>query len=184
MTTPPRGDYAGVPLNPAGRKTADAWDPAHDEAASDQCKAYGVGGIIRMPGRLHITWQDDETLKLEADAGTQTRTLSFRAPSTQGGDWQGISLAAWDRSTSGRLHASAALTGGDDGDGPVRGKARQRRRRHGIRRSIDVPDGDSLLAASTEVVDPTQRRSPSDEHAPQKQPTSRMESDAVTAAIK
>src|SRR5262249_24466626 len=56
---PPKGDYVGVPLNPAGRQAADAWDPARDEAAGEQCKAYGVGGIRRMAGRRPITWQDD-----------------------------------------------------------------------------------------------------------------------------
>src|SRR6266705_2079529 len=64
MLTPGKGDYAGVPLNAAGRKMADAWDPARDEAAGEQCKSYGAAGIVRMPARLHITWQDDTTLKL------------------------------------------------------------------------------------------------------------------------
>lgn len=100
MTTPPKGDYAGVPLNIAGRQAADAWDPARDEASGEQCQAYGVGGIMRRPGRLHITWQDDETLKIETDTGTQTRTLAFRAPRSQGGDWQGVTAASRDRSPS------------------------------------------------------------------------------------
>ena len=63
--TPPKGDYVSVPLNPAGKKIADAWDPAKDEAAGEQCKAYGAAGLMRMPARLHIFWQDDNTLKLE-----------------------------------------------------------------------------------------------------------------------
>ena len=116
MTTPPKGDYTGVPLNGAGRKAADAWDPARDEAAGEPCKAYGVGGIMRMPGRLHITWQDDETLRVEADAGTQVRALVFRGPRSQGGDWQGASAAIWDRSTSvmgaAGLFAPAGARGG------------------------------------------------------------------------
>src|SRR5579864_8551569 len=33
MITPPKGDVVGVPLNAAGRKIADTWDPAKDEAA-------------------------------------------------------------------------------------------------------------------------------------------------------
>ena len=41
MVTPPKGDYRGVPLTPEGRKVADAWDPAADEAAGKKCKAYG-----------------------------------------------------------------------------------------------------------------------------------------------
>ncbi len=54
-------------------KIADAWDPAKDEAAGDQCKSYGAPNILRVPGRLHVTWQDDQTLKMETDAGKQTR---------------------------------------------------------------------------------------------------------------
>src|ERR1700691_205357 len=63
MVTPAKGDYASVPINPAGRKVADAWDPAKDEAAGDQCKSYGAAAIMRVPGRIHITWQDESTLK-------------------------------------------------------------------------------------------------------------------------
>ena len=102
MVTPAKGDYDGVPINPAGRKAADAWDPAKDEAAGNQCKAYGAAAIIRVPGRLHITWQDDTTLKLETDAGTQTRLFQFGAkpPAGENG-WQGFSLASWDRQTGG-----------------------------------------------------------------------------------
>src|ERR1700746_2384529 len=42
MVTPPKGDYASVPLSQAGRKAADAWDPAKDIADGNQCKAYGA----------------------------------------------------------------------------------------------------------------------------------------------
>src|ERR1700758_3886078 len=77
MVTPARGDFAGVPLNATGRKLGEAWDPAKDEAAGEQCKAYGAAGLMRIPGRLHIFWQDDNTLKLETDAGSQTRILTF-----------------------------------------------------------------------------------------------------------
>src|SRR5688572_13854775 len=33
MITPPKGEYGSVPLNAEGRKIADSWDPAKDEAA-------------------------------------------------------------------------------------------------------------------------------------------------------
>src|SRR6059036_1307298 len=75
MVTPPKGDYASVPINPEGRKVADTWDPAKDEASGNACKAYGAAAIMRVPGRLHISWQDDNTLKIETDAGQQTRLL-------------------------------------------------------------------------------------------------------------
>lgn len=104
MITPPKGDYASVPLNPEGRKAADTWDPAKDEAAGLQCKSYGAPNIMRVPGRLHITWQDDNTLKVETDAGNQTRLFHFgeaQSPSGQP-DWQGFSVATWEGSPAGR----------------------------------------------------------------------------------
>ena len=93
---PNKGDFAAIPLNPKGKKIADAWDPAKDEAAGEQCKGYGAGGIMRVPGRFRFTWQDDQTLKVESDAGTQTRILYFGNPQDQGGDWQGVSKAEWE----------------------------------------------------------------------------------------
>src|SRR5712692_6830572 len=96
MFTPPKGDYSGIPLNAEGRRIADTWDPSKDEAAGEQCRSYGAGNIMRMPERLHITWQNDQTLKLETDAGNQTRLFYFGIPNGQGGDWKGISKASWD----------------------------------------------------------------------------------------
>ena len=78
MVTPAPGDYQGVPMTPAAVKIADAWDPAKDEAAGDQCKSYGAPAILRVPEHLHITWQDDQTLRMETDAGKQTPPFSFR----------------------------------------------------------------------------------------------------------
>src|SRR6266853_6161771 len=96
MVTPPPKDYASVPLNGAARAVADKWDPAADEAAGNACKSYGAGNIMRVPGRLHISWQDDTTLKIETDAGQQTRLLHFTG--TPGGEpsWQGYSQASWE----------------------------------------------------------------------------------------
>src|SRR5882724_3109933 len=65
MLTPAKGNVDYVPVNAAGRGAAAAWDPAKDEASGDQCRGYGAGGIMRLPVRLHITWQDDRTLKME-----------------------------------------------------------------------------------------------------------------------
>jgi hypothetical protein len=102
MLTPPKGDYAGVPLTPEGRKVADAWDPSADEAAVNQCKAYGAAALMRVPTRLHITWQDENTLRIDTDAGTQTRVFQFGpARPTQGApSRQGNSIAQWERSES------------------------------------------------------------------------------------
>src|SRR5207248_1857597 len=102
MVTPSKGDYTGVALSADGRKIADTWDPSKDEAAGEQCRSYGAPAILRVPGRLHITWQDDETLKIETDAGTQTRALHFAAAQAQSGTWQGVSKAAWEMVPAGR----------------------------------------------------------------------------------
>jgi len=104
MVTPAKGDYASVPLNPEGRKVADTWDPAKDEAAHEQCKSYGAPAIMRVPGRLHITWPDENTLKVETDAGTQTRIFHFggKAPDNEAPSLQGYSVASWEGPPPGR----------------------------------------------------------------------------------
>jgi hypothetical protein len=106
MVTPRKGDYQGVQLTPEAAKVADAWDPAKDEAAGAQCKSYGAPALMMVPGRFHITWQDDTTLKVESDAGMQTRLLRFgnvQTPLDSARDkpadaprtWQGVSQAQW-----------------------------------------------------------------------------------------
>jgi hypothetical protein len=104
MVTPPKGDYESIPLNAAARKVADAWDPAKDEAAGLQCKSYGAAALMRAPGRLHISWQDDNALKIETDAGTQTRLFRFgEAPDPPSErSWQGHSVARWRSAQGGR----------------------------------------------------------------------------------
>ena len=98
MVTPAKGDYQGIPVTAEARKVADAWDPAKDEAAGEQCRSYGAPALMSVPGRLHITWQDDNTLKVDTDAGTQTRILLFgdkQAPPNAAKTWQGVSVAQW-----------------------------------------------------------------------------------------
>jgi hypothetical protein len=97
MVPPPRGDYMGFPMTPESKKVADAWDPAKDEAAGEQCKGYGAAGIMRNPGRLRITWADANTMRMEIDAGTQTREFHFGDRKSPRGpaSWQGDSVAAW-----------------------------------------------------------------------------------------
>ncbi len=101
MLTPPPGDVTSVPVSPLGRKAAAGWTPAQE----GQCEAYGVGGLMRMPGRLRISWQDDFTLKIESDHGQQTRLLHFAkpgaplmaAPAGTPRSLQGYSVAEWQR---------------------------------------------------------------------------------------
>jgi hypothetical protein len=114
MMTPAKGDYPSIPLNAEGRRVADRWDPAKDEAAGDTCKAYGAAAIMRMPGRIHITWQDDLTVKVETDTGAQTRLFHFGRPQPPAGPltWQGFSVAEWEYAGGGR-RGRAAVQGGD-----------------------------------------------------------------------
>jgi hypothetical protein len=105
MITPPKGDYRGVPITLEALKIVNAWDPAADEAAGNQCKSYGAGAIMRVPGRIHITWQDDNTLGLDTDAGMQTRLFRFAPVTAPAGKptWQGDSAARWERGRGGSL---------------------------------------------------------------------------------
>jgi hypothetical protein len=101
MRTAAKGDTTSVPLNAQGAKLANSWEPSMD----GRCEAYGVGGIMRMPLRLKISWQDDLTLKIESDAGQQTRLLQFPKPgagpvsgAATTRTLQGTSVAEWQRS--------------------------------------------------------------------------------------
>jgi hypothetical protein len=82
--TPQKGDIVYLPLNAQARQIANAWDPDKDQADGNACKAYGAVGVMQRPGRLHITWDGDQALKIETDAGTQTRTLRFSSALPQG----------------------------------------------------------------------------------------------------
>ena len=119
MVTPRKGDYTSLPLTDQGRHAGDLWDPAK-ESPANACKAFGAAGIMRMPSRLRISWENDSTLKIETDAGQQTRRLLFGrlpvhewrvnnrgevvwldeglAPPPLPGPptWQGQSAARWD----------------------------------------------------------------------------------------
>ena len=50
---------------PAARAAAYAWDLDVDNAAGNQCRAYGAAAIMRLPTRIRISWADDNTLKDE-----------------------------------------------------------------------------------------------------------------------
>jgi len=103
MLVPDKNDYTQIPLNPEGRKIAAMWDPAKDQASGEACRGYGAAAILQVPGRLHIYWQDDNTLRLDTDSGQQTRLFHFDAPAPaavtraalQAPTWQGFSAASW-----------------------------------------------------------------------------------------
>jgi hypothetical protein len=65
-------------------------------AAGRACEAYGAPAIMREPGRVQISWQDADTLRIQADAGEQTRLLHFAgAPEGGAASLQGVSRAEW-----------------------------------------------------------------------------------------
>lgn len=168
MVTPAPGDFQSVPMTPAAIKLADTWDPAKDEAAGEQCKSYGAPAILRVPEHLHITWQDDHTLRMDTDAGEQTRLFHF-------GDWkpapneapslQGDSVAEWEMQREGRKVVNGSL------------KVNTSNLKAGYLRKNGVPysanakleeyfdmlterNGDELLAVTTIVTDPMYLRQP------------------------
>jgi hypothetical protein len=176
MLTPAKGDYSSVPLNPAGRKLADAWDPAKDEQAGNQCKAYGAPAIMRIPGRVHVSWDNATTLKVETDAGTQARLFHFGSESAKKPDpsWQGYSSALWQPTGGGRTFAPGGpgalrqLEGGEGGSLKVITTSLREGylRKNGVPYSsnatvteyysrADEANGDSWLIVTTVVTDPT-----------------------------
>jgi hypothetical protein len=171
MVTPPKGDYASLPLTDEARKIADTWDVSKD----GRCEAYGAAALLRMPTRLHVTWESEGVLKIDTDAGQQTRRLFFdrsRQPPA-GRSLQGFSLAEWERPA----RAGGAGRGGRGGaaqTGPAPGanlKVVTTRlsggwlRRNGVPYSenatvteyfdrFKAPNGDEWLAVTTVVTDP------------------------------
>src|SRR5262245_17358101 len=106
MVTPAKGEYRRIPVSPAAVPIINAWDPAADDRAGNQCKSFGAGAIMTVPGRLHITWQDASTLRIDTDAGKQTRLLRFAtttsptpAAKPAAPSWQGDSAAAWEQTS-------------------------------------------------------------------------------------
>jgi len=166
MITPALGDYQGVPMTPAARDIADKWDPAKEEASGEPCKAYGAPAILRVPGRLHITWQDDQTLKMETDAGQQTRTFHFgnwKAPAGGPHTIQGDSVAEWEAGGRGGTDSSLKVTTTNLKAGFLR--------KNGIPYSdeaavteyyelITQPDGTPLLVVTITTTDPMYLRQP------------------------
>jgi hypothetical protein len=173
MVTPPAGEYGSVPLNPEGRRIAESWDPSKDEAAGSACKAYGAGGIMRMPGRLRVTWQNDNALQIDTDAGTQTRLFQFaRGQSSGETTWQGNSVAQWQSPGGGGGMPSVATIGAgglQERGGTLKVVTTQMRpgylRKNGVPYGSNavmteyyelhsVSNGDQLLVVTTIVEDP------------------------------
>jgi hypothetical protein len=143
MVTPPRGQYGNVPMSAEGRRVADTWDPAKDEAAGTPCKAYGAAGVMRLPGRLHITWENDNVLRIDTDAGTQTRLIHFTGAAPSAGDsgWQGQTVAEW-QTAGGR---GTRFTEGEQSELGGFMKAVTTKMRPGYLRKNGVPYGENAV---------------------------------------
>ena len=175
MVVPPAGDYMGVPMTAESKKVADAWDPDKDEASGERCKFYGAPALLRVPGHLHITWPDERTMRLDTDAGTQTRLFHF-------GDWkapagprtlQGDSVALWEITRPG--NAGSGPSEAPQGKGSL--KVATSHLKAGYLRKNGVPysenaalleyydmlkehNGDLMLVVTTVVTDPQYLREP------------------------
>lgn len=162
MMTPPKGEYPGITLTPAGRAIADAWDPARDEAEGNACKAYGVAAIMRVPSRIRVDWADDSTLEIETDAGRQTRRLHFgEGPAQAEPTWQGVSSAEWIMHGGGRgqapVNASLQVVTTGFRPGYLRKNGVPYSANASITEYFDLlrqPDGTEWLVVKTIVEDP------------------------------
>ena len=173
MVTPAKGDYRGVPITREALKVVNAWDPAADEAAGNQCKSYGAAAIMRVPGRIHVTWQDDNTLRLDTDAGTQTRLFRFgprcrrrpesrpgRAIRPRGGNGRAAAPAEIRRR---RARGSLTVVTTNMRAGYLRKNGVPYSENATVTEYFDVapqPDGGQLLVVTTVVDDPRYLQQP------------------------
>ena len=162
MVTPRKGVYDTLTLNAEGRRIGDTWDPARDEAAGEQCRGYGAANIMRLPGRLRIAWADDTTLRIETDAGTQTRLFRFGAAAAAPVEptWQGASSAEWVYA-GGRAGAnrggSLKVVTTNLRPGYIRKNGAPYSDKTRVTEYVDLntaPNGDRWLTVTTKVEDP------------------------------
>jgi hypothetical protein len=149
FVTPIVGDYTGIPLNAVGDKLARQWNHDADVKAGQSCKAFGAAAINRLPTRAQISWVDDETMKLDFDLGTQSRTVYFdktKQPAAR--SLQGHAVAEWiDLPAAGRggrgpapaPAAEAAALGRAGGAAPPAGGGRTGGGGRGAGRNAGAP---------------------------------------------
>lgn len=181
MITPPVGDYASVPLNPAGVAQTLAWDQAADRAAGLECLPYGPGGLLRLPVRVRFAWADGNTLRLQTDEGQQVRLFRFAGPAPgrelpqlarplpvdEPPGLQGKTVAQWHAYPQSR---GLGFGGGGTSGGALRAVTTNTSggylRRNGVPYSpaaviteqfnvVPMPGGGDLLVLTTQVEDPT-----------------------------
>lgn len=175
MVVPGKGDYASIPLNEEGVRIADQWEPGM-VLPGEECRPYGAAAIMRVPGRIHVFWEDDYTLRIDMDAGTQTRMFHFGGEPTEGMEpaRQGYSSARWEPPPGGQAQIRTALPVGIGGSDQSRWRSLEvvtTNLRPGylrwngvpysagavVREYYDVtpmPNGDTWLIVTTIVDDP------------------------------
>ena len=155
MVTPSPGVFDGLPLNEEGRRVGEAWSPEADRASGDECRAYGAPAIMRIPGRFRISWQDDDTLRIDTDQGEQTRLLRFSQTSPGAPSRQGHSVAEWQSAPGGG--GTLKVTTGNLLPGYMRSNGAPYSERAEMTEYInmhELPNGDVYLSITTRVTDP------------------------------
>ena len=175
MVVPGKGDYASIPLNEEGIRVADQWEPGM-VASGEECRPYGAAAIMRVPGRIHVFWEEDNTLRVDTDAGMQTRLFHFGGEPTEGMEpaWQGYSSARWEPPPGGQSQIRVALPVGVGGGNQTEWRSLEvvttnlrpgYLRWNGVPYSADavvreyydvtpMPNGDTWLIVTTIVEDP------------------------------
>ena len=169
MVTAPAGDFPGIPLNQEGQKVAMSWDPDTDGS----CLAFGAAALLRMPTRVRISWDDEQTLRLETDNGEQTRLFNFQPSASRGArSLQGYSVAEWSRTLGPSNPFGIGPPGGmPPGEGGSLKVITTNLRAAWLRRNgvpyseqavvteyfdrFPAPDGTDWIAVTTIVEDPT-----------------------------
>ncbi len=170
MMAAEQGDVGAVPLNQAGRELAEAWNPSENYLES--CLAFGGAGILRYPGRLHISWEDEEILRIDFSAGGQSRLLYFNDvldAESMASSLQGYTNAMWykEQQTQGLGLGRRPVTSFEGGNlqSETRNLSPAFLYRNGVPysdqattndyyRVIDTPNGDRWLIITSIVSDP------------------------------
>ncbi len=160
MVTPAKGEFRRIPVSPAALPLINGWDPTADTRAGNQCRSYGAGNIMSVPGRLHITWQDADTLRIDTDAGTQARLLRFAPRPTAASaprSWQGDSTATWEPAVGPGGGGSLRVVTSNLRAGYLRKNGVPYSEQATVTEHLDVAplaDGGRLLLVTTIVDDP------------------------------
>ena len=166
MVTPAKGEYRRIPASPAALPIINAWDPVADQKAGNQCKSYGAAALMSVPGRLHITWQDADTLRIDTDAGTQTRLFRFTPRSSSSNSaptWQGDSTARREPAGGPNRGGSLRVVTSNMRAGYLRKNGVPYSEKATVSEYFDIaplPDGGTLLLVTSIVADPVYLNAP------------------------